>query len=158
MPKHENNALQKKFYNQFEKGTFSVECVPCMGYIWPVKQVKSANRGRWGTVDTLHFQPLLIDFKSKQAQHLSHNKATLYNTISCQNMQTTPFRKNFTINLNRVLFCRVRSMRGVHLAGQKSLVACIAQCSCDIPCTVSNCWLPLHFFHIVITDYHCMAK
>jgi len=23
MPKHENNAIQKKFYNQFVKGTFS---------------------------------------------------------------------------------------------------------------------------------------
>jgi len=31
MPKHENNALQKKFYNQFKKGTFSVECAPCLG-------------------------------------------------------------------------------------------------------------------------------
>ena len=28
MPKHENSALQKKFYNQFEKGTFSVKCAP----------------------------------------------------------------------------------------------------------------------------------
>jgi len=26
MPKHENNVLQKKFYYQFEKGTFSVGC------------------------------------------------------------------------------------------------------------------------------------
>jgi len=25
MPKHENNALQKKFYNQLKKGTFAVE-------------------------------------------------------------------------------------------------------------------------------------
>jgi len=25
MPKHENNALQKKFYNQLKKGTFSVD-------------------------------------------------------------------------------------------------------------------------------------
>jgi len=25
MPKHENNALQKKFYNQFKKSNFSVE-------------------------------------------------------------------------------------------------------------------------------------
>ena len=31
MPKHENNALQKKIYDQFKKGTFSVECAPCMG-------------------------------------------------------------------------------------------------------------------------------
>jgi len=37
------------------------------------------RRGRWGTVDTfLHFQPLLLYFKSKQAQNLSNNKATLY--------------------------------------------------------------------------------
>jgi len=35
-------------------------------------------RGRWGTVGTfLHFQPLLPHFMSKQAQNLSHNKATL---------------------------------------------------------------------------------
>jgi len=26
MPKQENNALQKKFYNNFQEGTFSVEC------------------------------------------------------------------------------------------------------------------------------------
>ena len=32
MPKQESNTLQKKFYNQFEKGTFSVECAPCMGH------------------------------------------------------------------------------------------------------------------------------
>jgi len=31
MPKHENNALQKKFYNQFKKGTFSVVCAPSLG-------------------------------------------------------------------------------------------------------------------------------
>jgi len=33
MPKHENNAIQKKFYNQSVKGTFSVECVPCLGHV-----------------------------------------------------------------------------------------------------------------------------
>jgi len=33
MPKHKNNALQKKFYNQFKKGTFSVECAPGIAYI-----------------------------------------------------------------------------------------------------------------------------
>jgi len=38
MPKHENNALQKKFTISL-KGTFSVECAPCMGYTWPVKKV-----------------------------------------------------------------------------------------------------------------------
>jgi len=32
MPKHEHNALQKKFYNQFKEGTFSVECAPGMGH------------------------------------------------------------------------------------------------------------------------------
>jgi len=37
------------------------------------------SRGRWGTVDTfLNVQPLLLYFKSKQAQNLLHNKATLY--------------------------------------------------------------------------------
>jgi len=41
--------------------------------------VKNANRGRWGIVDTfLPFQPLLLYFKSKQAQNFSHNKATLH--------------------------------------------------------------------------------
>jgi len=45
MPKHENNSLQKKFYNQFKKGTFSVECAHAwgtldmsMGYTWPVNK------------------------------------------------------------------------------------------------------------------------
>jgi len=38
-----------------------------------------ACRVRWGTVDTfLYFQPLLLYFKSKEAQSLLHNKATLY--------------------------------------------------------------------------------
>jgi len=26
MPKHENSAFQKKFYSQFKKSAFSVEC------------------------------------------------------------------------------------------------------------------------------------
>jgi len=45
MPKHENTAFQKTFYNQFKKGTFSVECPHAwgtldtsMGYTWPVKK------------------------------------------------------------------------------------------------------------------------
>jgi len=33
MPKHENNALQKKFYNQFKKGTFTIDSAPRMGKI-----------------------------------------------------------------------------------------------------------------------------
>jgi len=37
MPKHENNALQEKIYNQFEKGTFSVECAPCLWH-FPSKE------------------------------------------------------------------------------------------------------------------------
>jgi len=41
--------------------------------------IDKEHKGRWGTVDTfLHFQPLLLYFMSKQAQTLSHNKATLY--------------------------------------------------------------------------------
>jgi len=37
------------------------------------------NWGRWSSVDTfLHFQQLLLYFKSKQAQNLLRNKATLY--------------------------------------------------------------------------------
>jgi len=31
MPKHENNDLQKKFYNQFKKGAFSAECAHAWG-------------------------------------------------------------------------------------------------------------------------------
>ena len=31
MPKHENNTLHKKFYNQYKKGTFAVESAPRMG-------------------------------------------------------------------------------------------------------------------------------
>jgi len=30
MLNHENNAFQKKIYNQFKKGTFSVECALCL--------------------------------------------------------------------------------------------------------------------------------
>jgi len=30
-PKHENCDIQKKFYNQFKKGIFTVECAPGMG-------------------------------------------------------------------------------------------------------------------------------
>jgi len=32
MPKHENNPLQKKFYNQFKKGTLSV----AYAYAWGI--------------------------------------------------------------------------------------------------------------------------
>ena len=32
MPKHENNALQKNFYNQFEKDVECVKCAPCLGH------------------------------------------------------------------------------------------------------------------------------
>jgi len=42
MSKHENNALQKEFYNYFKKGTLSVECARLwgtldmsMGFTWP---------------------------------------------------------------------------------------------------------------------------
>jgi len=31
IPKHENNAIQKKICNQFKMGAFSVECAPCLG-------------------------------------------------------------------------------------------------------------------------------
>jgi len=76
MPKHENNAFQKKFYNQLKKGAFSVECAPWVIPDWSIK----------------------------------------------------------------------------------SWIACIASCSRDIPCEVSTCWLPLHFFHVLIIHYHYMAK
>jgi len=33
MPKHENNAFQKTIYNQFKKGTFSVECAHAWGIL-----------------------------------------------------------------------------------------------------------------------------
>jgi len=38
MPKDETKAFQKKFYNQFEKVTFSVECDMSMGNTWPVNK------------------------------------------------------------------------------------------------------------------------
>jgi len=34
MPKYESKNLQKKFCNQFEKGTFSVECAPNLLNYW----------------------------------------------------------------------------------------------------------------------------
>jgi len=38
MPKHENNALQKKFYNRFKKGALWGTLDMSMGYTWPVKK------------------------------------------------------------------------------------------------------------------------
>jgi len=52
------------------------------------------SRGRWGKVDTfLHFQPLLLYFKSKQAQNLSHNKATLYTQYHAKTWKQRPAEK-----------------------------------------------------------------
>jgi len=34
MPKHENNAIQKIFYNRFKISAFFVECASCMGHTW----------------------------------------------------------------------------------------------------------------------------
>ena len=48
----------------------------------PFKRFYCTSKGRWGTVDTfLHLQPLLLYFKSKQAQNLLHKKATAIITI-----------------------------------------------------------------------------
>jgi len=61
--------------------------------------------GEGGVQSTLLcIHTLLLYFKFKQAQNLRHNKAILLYTISCRNMKTTLFRKNFTINLKRILF------------------------------------------------------
>jgi len=47
-----------------------------------------------GTVDTfLHFQPLLLYFKSKQAQSLSLNKATLYQKYLTKAWKQRPSEK-----------------------------------------------------------------
>jgi len=75
-------------------------------------------------------------------------------------MKITPFRKTFTINLKRVLHAwgTLDMSMGYTWPVKKSWVACIARCSCDILCKVGTCWLPLHFFHILITLYRCMAK
>jgi len=75
-------------------------------------------------------------------------------------------QKKFTINLKRVLFLSsvphawgtLDMSMGTPDRSKKCWVACIAQCSYDIPLKVGTCWLPLHFFYLLITHYHCMAK
>jgi len=50
-----------------------------------------SHRGRWGKVDIFsHFQPLLLHFESKQAQNLSHNKATLYTQYHAKTWKQRP--------------------------------------------------------------------
>jgi len=54
-------------------------------------QQTCVHRGRWGTVDTfLNFRPLLLYFKSKQAQNLSHNKATLFTQYHAKTLKQRP--------------------------------------------------------------------
>jgi len=75
-------------------------------YLWqqPRHFLSIANRGRWGTVDTFSlFQPLLLYFKSKQAQNLSHMKQLYIHNIMPK-YENDALQKNFTINLKRVLF------------------------------------------------------
>ena len=114
----------------------------------------------------MHFQPLLLYFKSKQAQNLSHNKATIRTQYHAETWKQRP-SENFLQSIEKgYLFCRLCPMPGAHSTWAwgtpdrsiKSWVTCIASCSRDIPCEIGTCWPPLHFFHIRITHYHCMAK
>jgi len=91
-------------------------------HYWSLPGKNPSGRGRWGIVDSfLHFQPLLLYFNS------------IY-TISCQNIKTTPLRKNFTTNLKMVLFvssvphtCGTLDMSvGCTRPVNKSWAACIA--------------------------------
>jgi len=51
------------------------------------------HRGRWGTVDTfLYFQPLLLYFKSKQAQNLSY---------SCNGTSIITWRNDAIVTTNK---------------------------------------------------------
>ena len=64
--------------------------------------------GRWGTVDTfLHFQPLLLYCKSKQAQNLSHNKTTLYTQYQAKTWKQRHSENNLQSICERCFFCRV---------------------------------------------------
>jgi len=59
MPKHENNALQKKFYHQFKKSTFSVECAP---YMWQAAANKwQAAAKKYGKRSLKHLGPKIWD-------------------------------------------------------------------------------------------------
>jgi len=63
------------------------------------------KRGSWGTVDTfLHFQPLLLYCKSKQAQNLSHNKGTLYTQYHAKTWKQGHSEKNLQSICKRYLF------------------------------------------------------
>ena len=123
-------------------------------------------RVRCGTVDALlHFQPLLLYFKSKQDQKLSHNKANLYTQYHAKH-KNNAFQKKFTAILKRVLFlsnaphawCILDlSMGYTSPVNKKSgYMHCIM--FTWYPCKIGTYWLPLHFLHILITHYHCMAK
>jgi len=59
-----------------------------------VQRKISGLKRKWGTVDAfLHFQPLLLYFMSKQAQNLSHNKATLYTKYNAKTLKQRPSEK-----------------------------------------------------------------
>jgi len=46
--KHENNALQKNFYNPFKKGSFSAKCAPCPGHTRHEHGVHLTGQGKVG--------------------------------------------------------------------------------------------------------------
>jgi len=128
---------------------------------------KNIFRERWDTVDTfLHFQSLLLYFKSKQAQHLSHNKATRYTQYIAKSWKQLPSEKILQSIWKGCFFCQKCPMPGAQSTWAwgtpdgsiKSWVAWIATCSRDIPYEIGTSWLPLYFFHILISHYHCMAK
>ena len=73
------------------------------------------GRGRWGTVDTfLHFQPLLLYFKSKQTQNLSQKKAILYTQYYAKTWKQRPSENIGQTVLKGYFFCRVCPSYGAH--------------------------------------------
>ena len=126
---------------------------------WPLMWIASVKvykrKRRWGTVDTfLQFQPLLLCFKSKQAQNLSRNKATLYTQYHAKSWKQRLSETIFTINLKRVLYLSsvpyawgtFDMSMGCTWPVNKRLgcMHCIMFTWC--PCKIGTCWLPLHFF------------
>ena len=91
------------------------------------------HKGGVQSTHFLHVQPLLLYCKSKQAQNLSHNKATLY---------TQYHAKTWKQRLSKNILQSICKRYFFLMSG-------------DIPCKIGTIWLPLHFFHISITHHHC---
>jgi len=109
VPKHENNALQKQFYNQFEKGTFSVECAPCMGtlgmsmgYTWPINKklgFMHCIMFTWWPMWNRHLLTASPHFSHSNCPLSLHGKTNLYDYQTSNETNAVCLKSCFTIEI-----------------------------------------------------------